>query len=265
MLFLALCTRSMQLLALPTLLVLGPAPGPAAGAAASEPTIQQSLAQGAAYQARFQREPAAAAYDRVLRVAPDNFEALWNRAVLTAQLALRQPDQAARQTSFRQARALADRALRLDSARHEAHYAVALVAGVAQMSGASHAERLAAGRTVRWHAGRAVALNPRHAESWALLGGWHLGLANLSWAERMVAGPAAAGASNERALHCCQQALRLQPGNLKFYLLAATACRHLDRPGEAQALLRRALALPDLRPEDPQVRQKCSALLREVT
>ena len=117
---------------------------------------------------------------------------------------------------------------------------------------------------MRWHAGRALAYRPTHAESWVLLGGWHLGLANLSWAERLVVGNAAAGASNEQALRCFQQALRLQPDNLKVYLLAATACTHLHRPAEGQALLRRALALPLLRPEDAQVRQKCTDLLREI-
>ncbi|MBC8083686.1 MAG: hypothetical protein H7Z21_10785, partial [Hymenobacter sp.] len=80
-----------------------------------------------------------------------------------------------------------------------------------------------------------------------------------------VAGAAAAGASNAQALHCFQQALRLQPGNQKLYLLAATACQHLQRPAEAQTLLRKALALPLQRPEDPQVRQKCTALLHELS
>ena len=226
----------------------------------ARPTVEQSLAEARACQARFQRGAAAAAYDRVLRLAPHQFEALWNRAVLAVQLTFGQTDKAAQQAAFRLAETLAGRALRLDSTRYEAHFAVALAAGATQQGG-SATERLAAGKQVRWHAGRALAFNPRHAESWALLGSWHLGLANLNWAERLVAGAATAGASNEQALHCFRQALRWQPDNLKYYLLAATACQHLGRRAEGQALLRQALALPPVRPEDPQVRQKCTALL----
>ena len=255
-------------------LLLGLAGGPARGAPRWQPSgpaledpaaaVREALTQGRACQARFQREQAATAYGQALRLAPRNFEALWNLAVLKTQLAFGQADKARRQAGFEQARRLAEQALRLDSTRYEGHYAVALVAGASQRDMANPADRLAAGRAVRWHAGRALAYRPAHAESWVLLGGWHLGLANLSWAERLVAGHAAAGASNEQALHCFRQALRLQPDNLKVYLMAATACTHLHRPADAQALLHQALALPLLRPEDPQVRQKCTGLLREI-
>ncbi len=254
-----------------TLLLLAALPTARAGWAAPGqvnaspgPTVEQSLAEARTCQTRFQRAAAAAAYDRVLRLAPNHFEALWNRAVLAVQLTFGQTDKAAQREAFRLAGTLAERALRLDSARYEAHFAVALAAGAAQRGG-SPAERLAAGRAVRWHAGRALALNPRHAESWALLGSWHLGLANLNWAERLVAGTATAGASNEEARRCFQQALRWQPDNLKYYLLSATACQHLGRRAEGQALLHQALHLPPLRPEDPQVRQKCTALLHELS
>jgi len=240
--------------------------GKASGAALEDPeaAVREALAQGQAYKARFQREAAAASYGRALRLASHNFDARWNLAVLKTQLAFNLPDKTAQQAAYQQARTLANEALRQDSARYEGHYAVALVAGASQRGSANPTERLAAGRAVRWHAGRALALRPAHAESWLLLGGWHLGLANLSWAERLVVGHAAAGASNEQALYCFQQALRLQPDNLKVYLKAATACNHLHRPTDAQALLHRALALPLLRPEDPQVRQKCTELLWEI-
>jgi Flp pilus assembly protein TadD len=69
----------------------------------------------------------------------------------------------------------------------------------------------------------------------------------------------------DKAVHYFNRALKLEPDSILFLYGQAISLHYLDRDEQARAILKRALQLPLKDPDDSIRKEKCSALLREIT
>ncbi len=228
-------------------------------------TKQELLEQAAAYEASFDREDALATYIEVLKQDPKHYEALWKTAVLYSQTGNKYKSKDDKKAHYEKGLSYAKKALAVDQNMYTSHYAMAVSLGALTFVAGNNVSRmLDLGKQVRKHTEKALALNPRHAESLNILAAMHVRLGDLNYIERTMAGDLAKGMSIEEGLNLAKKAIALQPQNIEYYLTAARASEKLGNKKESRAYLQQALQLQPRHLAEARAQKRCEEMLSQL-
>lgn len=231
------------------------------GAVSAQPGSEYSLEEKAdsLYRA-FSEEKALDAYQKILEEDSDNYEALWKASFLKSRIGNRKNEKDEKKEYFNEAKKLAERALRVDSADTQSHFVMSVAMGrMALISGAK--ERVAASRAIKKHVDRALAYDSTNAGAWHVLGRWHFKVANLNFVERLAANTLFGGipgnASNEKAAEAIEQAIDLNDNYVLYFHDLAMVYDEMGREEEAIKACQTALDKENLTPDDPKLKEEC--------
>lgn len=210
-------------------------------------------------------EPAALAqYMKILEMAPNDYEALWNTSFLLSKIGNRVDDDEQKSKYFTKAKELAEKAIKANSNDAEGYFVMSVALGrIALIAGAR--ERVAASKSIKEYAQVALKYDGQHAGAWDVLGRWNYKVANLNFAEKaaadMLFGGAPRGASNENAVNCYRNAIKYSPGYILYYRDLAEVLLAMEAWGECKKTINEGLALKSVTPDDDKNKQEMKEML----
>ncbi len=230
------------------------------------------IAAGDAARCRRQPDEALQHYRAVLAQDSLNYDANWRAARVLVDLGLALPNaqRARRDSLYAEARALAERAVRVNANGADAHYMVAVAIGrVALTMGAR--DRVRYSRVIRDEALRAIELNPRHDGALHVLGRWNAEIQRLPgvtkfFARTFLGASIFSQATWENAELYFRQAVEISPQNIYHRLDYAEALVDMGRRPDAVPHLEQAAGLAlGCDPRDPEYKRQAAALLQRLS
>ncbi|HVI47377.1 MAG TPA: tetratricopeptide repeat protein [Chitinophaga sp.] len=202
----------------------------------------------------------------ILKVQPNELEALTQASQLSSRVGNRQKSKDSKTTYFKQAKEYAQLALKVNPNSADANLAMAVAMGrMALISGAK--DKVAASKDVKAYAERAIKLNPNLAQAYHVLGKWNYEVANLNVFERgaakMLFGGLPAG-SLENAIANYEKCRQLDPGFVLNYYELARAYKGNGQQDKAIDVLKKALALRNTAQDDASIKADCKKLLDDL-
>ncbi len=201
-----------------------------------------------------------------------HYEANWKAARVLVDIGKGLPnsERARRDSLYDEGRALAERAVRVNSNGADGHFMAAVAIGrVALTKGAR--ERVRYARVVRDEALRATELDPRHDGAMHVLGRWNAEIQRLPgvtkfFAKTFLGAAIFSEATWDNAVSWFEQAIGLAPENLYHRLDLAEALVDMGRRDDAVPQLQQVLDLPlGCDPEDAAYQRRAQELLDRIS
>ena len=230
------------------------------------------VAMGEAARCRRNPQEALTHFRAALAIDSLDYTANWQASRTLADIGKMMPNsqRAQRDTVYQEARALAERAVRVNSNGADGHYMVAVAVGrVALTMGAR--DRVRYSRVIRDEALRAAELDPRHDGALHVLGRWNAEIQRLPgitkfFARTFLGASIFSQASWDNSVNYFTQAITINPQNIYHHLDLAEALVDADRRDEARPHLEQIAQLPlACDPMDPQFKQQAVALLQRIS
>jgi len=233
-------------------------------------TIEQQLALGSELTTR-DPHGALAAFEAVLALEPDNYQANWGAAQALVDIGKQTPDSIkspARDSLYARAESLARVAVRADSLGADGHYILAAAIGRASLT-KSKKERVRRAAEIRDEALKALELDGNHDKAYHVMGRWHAEIRRLSgltrfFAKTFLGGAVFSAASWQGAVDNMQKAVALNPESIYHRLDLAEIYVDLKRYADARQQLGEIAELPPFDAWDPQYQADAAALLRRI-
>ncbi|MCC2544911.1 hypothetical protein LJY25_00520 [Hymenobacter sp. BT175] len=242
------------------------APVPAPGAQPN-PEVVRLLAEAHSAQKRYRDSEALALFEQVLG-KEENYEALWQAAVLSVRIGSRYTDETRKGTYFASARSYADRALGLHPYGGESNYATAL-AIISEAPLLTARGRLLAYKEMKPYISLAVERCPTWADAWQLLGRWHFRVDHYNVFEKVFSHfflhGRPGGASTEKAVEALLMAQELEPTRIGFCYDLARVYQAQHELDKAIAVLLKASTLMPATTEEMEVSRRCHKLLEVLS
>ena len=200
-----------------------------------------------------------------------NYAASWGMALALIQLGSDYPQEgksAERDALYVRAEAFARRAVAADSHDVEGWFVLANAMGRASLTRGNR-ERVQRAAEIRDAARRAVALDPRHAGAWHVLGRWNAEIMRLSGIQRFFArsflgGRVLGEASWDSASAYLERAVALNPERVVHRVALAGVYADRGRYSDARAQLDTMSMLADVDYGDDRERRAAAALLAKI-
>lgn len=206
-------------------------------------------------------------YEQILEEEPEHYQALWRTSFLYSRIGNRFEEKDDQKEYFNKAIDIAEQALEVDSTDTQSNFVMAVAMGrKAIISGAR--ERVAASRAIKKYADRAIKYDSTNAGAWHVLGRWNFKVANLSWIERAAANTLFGGlpgdASTEKAAEYIEKAISLNDEYVLYYFDLAKVYEEMNKDQQAIRTCRQALELPNLTPDDQEIKNDCRKLIDDL-
>jgi tetratricopeptide (TPR) repeat protein len=239
---------------------------------AAQSGVGPLLAAGDSARCRRDAEAALAHYRSALALDSLDYDANWRAAQALVDIGKQLPDaeRQRRDALYAEARALAERAVRVNSPGADGHFMVAVAVGRVALTRSAR-ERVRYARVVRDEALRATELDPLHDGALHVLARWNAEIQRLPgvtkfFARTFLGAAIFAEATWENAVSYFERAINIAPANIYHHLVFAEALVDMDRPEDAVAHLRQAASLPlGCDPQDADYQRQARVLLERLT
>lgn len=201
---------------------------------------------------------------KILESKANDLNALYRVSEAYIFLGGKEENDIAKKKYFEKASSYAEKCRQVNAESWQANYALALAYGAMQQISDDKNFRKTCAKTVKEWIDKALKVNPKHADSWSVLGVWHYRMANLGKLESIFIGDLKNGASNAEAKKCLQRAIQLEPNDLKFYPIIAKIYQVTNQNTEAEMYLKKAVSMAGNNPEYKFLVKKCNEMLNEL-
>lgn len=236
------------------------------GLAQANPT-DALLARAAAFDKQGKSGDALKVLIEADRLSPDRPDILVRIAKQHGDLITEQRDPQARRASAEASLAFSKRALRLAPDQRDPNLAMAISIGkMTEFMG--NREKIEASRSIKKHAERALALDPRSDYAHHMLGRWHQELAGIGGATRALAKLIYGGlpsASYEEAERHFVRARELRPDRLIHVIEHGRTLAEMGRTDEARAVLSKGLGMPSRDKDDEEAKNRGRETLKRIS
>jgi hypothetical protein len=230
-------------------------------------TEKDLLAQAGKYEASLNESAAYETFKKVILINPKNYHAQWKLSELASRIGNRKPTSAEKQQFFRDGKAYAAEAIKLNPNGADGYYAMAVAMGRLALT-QSGKERVNSVKEIKTHLEKALKLNPNHSRAWHVLGKWHFEVSNLNMLEKALLKIIYGGvppASLENSIRCYEKSKTLDPNFALNYLELAKAYKRNEQKDKAIELLKKLPSIPNKSEDDATIKAKGAALLKELT
>lgn len=229
------------------------------------------IAMGDAARCRRNPQEALTHFRAVLATDSLHYEANWKASQALTDIGKAMPDaqRARRDSTYADAVALAERAVRVNSNGADGHYMMAVSTGRMALTKGPR-DRVRYSRVVRDEALRATELDPRHDGALHVLGRWNAEIQRLPgvtkfFARTFLGASIFNQASWDNAVLYFTQSININGQNIYHHLDLAEALVDAGRPSEAVSHLEEVARLPlGCDPQDPEYKRQSAALLTRI-
>jgi len=197
---------------------------------------------------------------------PDSVAVLWRHSILWSDYGKAAPNDNRALSSYRQALAVAKRAVEADSGNAWAHLAKAVAAGRTATLEGSNRQKVELSREVKEHSDKAIELDSTLAPAYHVRARWQSEVADMGFVVRAIVRTVYGGlpdASFEQAVRDFQRAIELESRTYNHLELGKTYLR-MDRPDDARKQLQIALDVTPADPFAPSYKAEARRLLNDL-
>lgn len=163
------------------------------------------------------------------------------------------------------AKIYAESALKVDPNNSEANCVMAIALGRSSMS-KSGKEKIVNAKEIKKHVDAAIANDPQNFKAWHVLGRWQYEISNLNSLERGLVKVLYGGlppATIKQSITAFEKARALRPEFVLNYFEMAKAYKDNNNKAKAIAYLQLMFTLPNQTEDDPAIKEKGRALLKD--
>lgn len=168
---------------------------------------------------------------------------------------------------YKSAEYLAKKAIKVSEASADAHYAYAMALGRINEN-ASSKQKIANAKLIKAEADRAIALNPKQAGAYHILGRWHRTIAGFSSVEKMMInsffGGVPPGGSYEDAIKAFMSAISIEPRYMNHQFELAQTYYDMGKKVEAKLWAQKALEIVPTNDDDVKAKKDCEELIKKL-
>ncbi len=176
------------------------------------------------------------------------------------------PD-AEKQGYYKTAEYLSKKAIQINTASADAHYTYAMALGRINEN-ASSKQKINNAKLIKSELDKCIALNPKIAGAYHILGRWHRTIAGFSVIEKAMInsffGGVPPGGSYEDAIKCFMTAIGLEPSVMIHQYELAVTYHEMGKDIEAGLWAKKALEINPVSPDDKKAKSDCEALLKKI-
>lgn len=224
------------------------------------------LSEAARLEKSFYDEQALKKYLEVVKLQPNNADALAKASELYSLLGKRQTAKDKQKEYYTYGKQYATMALKANPNNSEANFAMAIAMGrMALMF--SGEEKVKAVRDVRVYADKCVQLDPKNYKGYHVLGKWNFEVSDLSAFERWIVKVgygALPRASMDDAAKYYEKSMQLNPSFLLNYLELAKVYKKKDKVDKSRVLLTQMLKMPPTSSDDAKIKRLGKELLDDL-
>lgn len=205
-------------------------------------------------------------FKEVLKINATNIYALNKCSELCSRIGQRETTNTKLRSDYYKAAVIyAESALKVDHKNSEANCVMAIALGRSSMS-KSGRDKIDNAKEVKKYVDAAIAGDPKNFKAWHVLGRWQYEISNLNGLERglvKVLYGALPPATLKQSIASFEKARALRPEFLLNYYEMARAYKDNDNKAKAIAYLQLMITLPNQTEDDPGIKNKAKALLKD--
>ncbi len=175
--------------------------------------------------------------------------------------------EAEKMKAYRTAEYLAKKAIKLNEKSADAHYVYALALGRINEN-ASSKQKISNAKLIKNEVDMAIALNPRLAGAFHILGRWHRTIAGFSAVEKVMInsffGGVPSGGSYDDAVKAFMTAISIEPKYMLHQYELANTYYEMGKKVEAKLWAQKALEITPSNDDDRKSKADCEALLKKL-
>lgn len=198
-------------------------------------------------------------YAEAVKLAPEDYEALWKCARAYVDVGDTYTELSKRKVYFSRGNELSSKAIEINSTGSKAYLYKGVALGRIALD-TSAKERIRLSKEVKANFDKTVELDPKDDYAWHGLGRWHRKIATLSWIERGFANLFLGGvpkeASVEGAVDCFKKAIEINPGHINHHLELAISYEELREKELAIEEYKKVSALPKKDADDDRYKKR---------
>jgi tetratricopeptide (TPR) repeat protein len=215
----------------------------------------------------FKYKEALPLFQSLLKTDSSNVNYLSDASYLYSKYGFFYAPEAEKMKYYKTAEYLAKKAIKTNEKTADAHYAYAMALGRINEN-ASSKQKIANAKLIKSEVDRAIALNPKLAGAYHILGRWHRTIAGFNSVEKMMInsffGGVPPGGSYEDAVKAFMTAITIEPKYMSHQYELAQTYYDMGKPIEAKLWAQKALEITPMSDDDRKAKVDCEALLNKV-
>ncbi len=168
---------------------------------------------------------------------------------------------------YKTAEFLAKKAIKVNEASADAHYVYAMALGRINEN-ASSKQKVANSKLIKTQVDRAIALNPKLAGAYHILGRWNRTIAGFNAIEKAMInsffGGVPCGGTYDDAVKSFMTAISIEPKYMSHQYELAKTYYDMDKKVEAKLWAQKALTIVPSNDDDVKAKKDCEALLKKL-
>ena len=168
---------------------------------------------------------------------------------------------------YKTAEYLAKKAIKLNEASADAHFAYAMALGRINEN-ASSKQKIANAKLIKSEVDRAIALNPKLAGAYHILGRWNRTIAAFNSVEKIMInsffGGVPPGGSFDDAVKAFMMAVSLEPKYMNHQYELAETYHEMGKDADAKVWAQNALKITPSNDDDSKAKAECESLLKKL-
>lgn len=168
---------------------------------------------------------------------------------------------------YKSAEYLAKKAIKINEASADAHYVYAMALGRINEN-ASSKQKIANAKLIKAEVDRAIALNPKLAGAYHILGRWNRTVAGFNAIEKAMInsffGGVPPGGSYSDAIKAFMTAIAIEPRYMNHQYELAETYYEMGKSVEAKLWAQKALEITPTNEDDIKAKKDCEALLKKL-
>ena len=204
-------------------------------------------------------------YKEVLKLQPTNIDALNKCSELCVRIGQREINEKLRGDYYKAAKIYAETALKLDAANSDANCAMAMALGRSSMAKTGR-EKIENAKEIKKYVDIAIKNDPQNYKAWHVLGRWNYEVNNLNLVESAIVKLFYGGlppASLKASINAFEKVRSIRPEFILNYYEMAKAYKQNNNKDKAIATINYMLKLPVFTEDDPAIKEKGKALLKD--
>ncbi len=230
-------------------------------------TSEEQYAKAYKFKLEFKYKEAFPMFQALLKIDSNNVNYEQCASYVYSKYGFYYAPEAEKMKYYKTAEYLAKKAIKITEASADAHYAYAMALGRINEN-ASSKQKIANAKLIKSEVDRAIALNPRLAGAYHILGRWNRTIAAFNSVEKIminsIFGGVPPGGSFDDAVQAFMTAVSIEPKYMAHQYELAQTYYEMGKKVEAKLWAQKALEIVPSNDDDRKAKTDCEALLKKL-